>query len=118
MADLFTPTPECVTHTTGLTFTVISGDSPRVRLARGVRQLQMTDGTTWTVGCPIGWHGREAAWHSTETPAHVAARRATYGESIRRRDRIQLGLQLHTTADPDMDEALRRARASRQAVTR
>ncbi|MFG3085105.1 hypothetical protein [Streptomyces parvulus] len=86
--------PLTITHATGLTFKVIGGDSPAARIARNVRQLTMTDGTTWTVGTPVGWHGTEAAWQTTETPQEHAARTARYGESIGRRDRIQLGLRI------------------------
>ncbi|MEU8537128.1 hypothetical protein [Streptomyces parvulus] len=85
--------PLTITHATGLTFKVIDGNSTLARIARNVRQLPMADGTTWTVGAPVGWHGAEAAWQTTETPQEHAARTARYGESIGRRDRIQLGLR-------------------------
>ena len=91
------PTPKTVAHTNGLTFKVIDGNSNFARVARNVRQLTMADGSTWTVGLPIGWRGTEAAWHTTETPAQAAARIHAYGESIARRDRIQLGLRTART---------------------
>jgi hypothetical protein len=90
------PTPETVTHTNGLTFKVVDGNSPFARAARNIRQLTMADGTVWTVGLPIGWRGREAAWRDPETPEDRAARIHLYGESIARRDRIQLGLRIVT----------------------
>ncbi|MET8826067.1 hypothetical protein ABZX40_13425 [Streptomyces sp. NPDC004610] len=86
------PTPETVTHATGLTFKIIDGTSNFARVARNVRPLTMTDGTTWTVGTPIGWR-QPAAWHDPETPEERTARIHRYGESIARRDRIQLGLR-------------------------
>ncbi|MFJ5176688.1 hypothetical protein ACIP68_22985 [Streptomyces griseoviridis] len=82
-----------VTHASGLTFKVIPGTSPLARVARGVRQLTMTDGTEWTVGTPVGWRGISAAWQNPETPDARAARISLYGESIQRRDRTQLGLR-------------------------
>lgn len=88
------PTPKTVAHANGLTFKVIDGSSNFARVARNVRQLTMADGSTWTVGLPIGWRGIEAAWHTTETPEQAAARIHAYGASTARRDRIQLGLQL------------------------
>ena len=91
------PTPATVAHANGLTFKVIDGSSNFARIARNVRQLTMADGSVWTVGLPIGWRGIEAAWHATETPEETAARTAVYGESIRRRDRIQVGLHIGRT---------------------
>lgn len=85
-----------VTHTNGLTFKVIPTDSPFAHTARNTRQLTMADGTVWTVGYPIGWRGVEAAWQSP-TAADQAAHRArihSYGESARRRDRRQLGINI------------------------
>lgn len=61
--------PAFVSHENGLTFKVIPADSPFARIARGVRQLKMTDGRVWTVGSPIGWHGAGAAWRPQETEA-------------------------------------------------
>jgi len=91
-----TAQPRTVAHANGLTFKVIDGDSNFARVARNVRQLVMADGSTWTVGLPIGWRGTEAAWQPTETPEQAAARIATYGESMARRDRRQLGLHITT----------------------
>ena len=88
------PTPKTGAHANRLTFNVIDGSSNFARVARNVRQLTMADGSTWTVGLPIGWRGIEAAWHTTETPEQAAARIHAYGASTARRDRIQLGLQL------------------------
>ncbi|MET8693610.1 hypothetical protein ABZV65_13825 [Streptomyces bauhiniae] len=87
------PAPEFVTHANGLTFKVIPGDSPFARVARGVRQLTMADGTEWTVGTPVGWHGMAAAWQDPETPQERQTRLAAYGASMARRDRIQLRLR-------------------------
>ncbi|MFE7972985.1 hypothetical protein [Streptomyces shenzhenensis] len=89
--------PLTVAHTNGLTFKVIDGNTPHARTARNVRQLTMADGTVWTVGQPIGWRGQQAAWQPSETPQEHAARIALYGESIRRRDRTQLGLRTART---------------------
>ncbi|MGW0837513.1 hypothetical protein [Streptomyces prunicolor] len=86
------PTPSQVAHANGLTFKVINGASNHARTARNVRQLVMADGSTWTVGLPIGWRGTEAAWQNTETPDETSARIAAYGASMARRDRRQLGL--------------------------
>lgn len=55
-------TPNAVTHANGLEFRVLPADSPYARIARNVRQLEMADGTVWTVGIPVGWRGIEAAW--------------------------------------------------------
>lgn len=87
------PTPTTVAHANGLTFKVIDGAGNFARVARNVRQLVMADGSVWTVGLPIGWRGQEAAWHTTETPEQAAARIHTYGASMARRDRRQLGLR-------------------------
>ncbi|MFD5631610.1 hypothetical protein [Streptomyces sp. NPDC127072] len=86
--------PTTVTHANGLTFKVIDGGSNFARTARQTRQIEMTDGTTWTVGLPIGWRGIEAAWHNPEPEQQQRDRIHHYGESIRRRDRRQLGLTL------------------------
>lgn len=59
--------PRTVRHANGLEFKVIPADSPFARIARSIRQLEMADGTVWTVGAPIGWHGAGAAWR-TEPP--------------------------------------------------
>lgn len=56
--------PRTVRHANGLEFRVIPADSYTARLARNARQLTMADGTVWTVGLPIGWRGREAAWQT------------------------------------------------------
>jgi hypothetical protein len=88
------PTPATIAHANGLTFTIIDGNSNYARVARNVRQLTMADGTLWTVGLPIGWHGQEAAWIAPETEAERNTRIQRYGASIRRRDRVQLGLRL------------------------
>ncbi|MFD9443387.1 hypothetical protein [Streptomyces sp. NPDC060001] len=88
------PTPATVTHANGLTFKVVDGGSNLARTARQTRQLTMADGTTWTVGLPIGWRGREAAWHNPETEQERSDRIQRYGASIRRRDRRQLGLNI------------------------
>jgi len=85
--------PKTVAHATGLTFQVIDGGSNHARTARNTRQLVMADGSTWTVGLPIGWRGVEATWQNTETPDQVSARTALYGASIARRDRRTLGLR-------------------------
>lgn len=90
--------PATVAHANGLTFKVIDGSSTSARTARNTRQLVMADGTTWTVGLPIGWRGHEAAWHNTETKQERLDRIHRYGESIRRRDRIQLGLRQARTS--------------------
>jgi hypothetical protein len=88
------PTPATVAHANGLTFRIIDGNSQFARVARNVRTLVMADGTTWTVGAPIGWRGQEAAWRPVETPAQEHTRIQQYGESIQRRDRRQLGLRI------------------------
>lgn len=59
-----------VRHANGLEFRVIPADSYTARMARDIRQLTMADGTVWTVGAPIGWHGVAAAWRpAVEPPA-------------------------------------------------
>jgi hypothetical protein len=92
-----TPTgPRTVRHANGLEFRVIPADSYDARIARDVRPLTMADGTVWTVGAPVGWHGTPAAWQ-TPTPTAQAARKTArheYGESMARRDRRQLGLHI------------------------
>jgi hypothetical protein len=55
-----------VTHPNGLVFRVIPADSYTARMSRDRRQLVMTDGQTWTVGQPVGWHGTPAAWRTEE----------------------------------------------------
>jgi hypothetical protein len=87
-------TPATVVHANGLTFRVIDGNSNFARVARNVRTLAMADGSTWTVGLPIGWRGQEAAWQPVETAEQEAARISAYGASIQRRDRRQLGLNI------------------------
>lgn len=91
-----------VTHPNGATFKVIPADSHDARIARNIRTLTMADGTTWTVGSPIGWRGIEAAWQTVPlTDDEQAARQATlreYGESMARRDRRQVGLHLQAAA--------------------
>ncbi|WP_042170136.1 hypothetical protein [Streptomyces sp. NBRC 110035] len=59
--------PRTVRHANGLTFRVIPAGSYTARIARDVRQLTMADGTTWTVGLPVGWHGVAAAWQPAVT---------------------------------------------------
>ncbi|MEU1293033.1 hypothetical protein ABZ439_11465 [Streptomyces sp. NPDC005840] len=54
--------PTTVRHANGLEFKVIPADSPFARIARSIRQLEMDDGTVWTVGAPIGWRAAGAAW--------------------------------------------------------
>ncbi|MFF4933549.1 hypothetical protein ACFY2H_32350 [Streptomyces griseofuscus] len=88
--------PRTVTHASGLTFKVIPGDSHFARVARGIRKLTMADGTEWTVGTPVGWRGMPAAWQEHETPQERDTRLHLYGESIRRRDRIQFGLRIES----------------------
>ncbi|MFF5972239.1 hypothetical protein ACFY7C_12040 [Streptomyces sp. NPDC012769] len=61
-------TQPTVTHPNGLVFRVIPADSYTARMTRDRRQLVMTDGQTWTVGQPVGWHGTAAAWLTTEAP--------------------------------------------------
>lgn len=56
------PTPRVVHHANGLAFRVIDPDSYTARMARDVHPVTMTDGTVWTVGQPVGWHGTSAAW--------------------------------------------------------
>lgn len=60
--------PDTVRHANGLEFRVIPADSYDARMARDVRQLTMADGTVWTVGAPIGWHGVAAAWRPADEP--------------------------------------------------
>ncbi|MFJ6720540.1 hypothetical protein [Streptomyces sp. NPDC091259] len=53
---------QTVTHANGLKFRVIDANSYDARIARDVRPLVMADGSTWTVGSPVGWRGVCAAW--------------------------------------------------------
>ncbi len=63
-------------------------------------------------------HCEPCRTQDTQWEAAWAERRAANGASIRRRNRTQLGLNLATDSDPNLNEALRRARAARTAVTR
>ena len=89
--------PATIAHANGLEFRIIDGHSTYARVARNVRQLTMADGSTWTVGQPIGWHGQEAAWKPVEAEQERAARIHRYGQSVARRDRRQLGLNITST---------------------
>ncbi|MEU8537541.1 hypothetical protein [Streptomyces parvulus] len=51
-----------VRHANGLEYRVIDASSYTARMARGIHDVTMDDGSVWTVGQPIGWHGTPAAW--------------------------------------------------------
>ncbi|MYR45063.1 hypothetical protein [Streptomyces sp. SID5910] len=61
------PSPHEVHHANGLTFKVIDASSYTARMARDAHDVTMADGTVWTVGHPIGWHGISAAWRPAVT---------------------------------------------------
>ncbi|MFC7892706.1 hypothetical protein [Streptomyces sp. NPDC057381] len=54
--------PAEVRHANGNEYRVIDAGSYTARMARDVHDVTMADGTVWTVGQPIGWHGVPAAW--------------------------------------------------------
>lgn len=59
--------PGIVRHANGAEYRVVEAGSYTARMARDIHDVTMADGTVWTTGLPIGWHGTPAAWRTSNT---------------------------------------------------